>query len=56
MDHEHLGSIVDLGEAVTMTKQFNEGDDDGSPTSPGLNLQYPPVVDEQSRDVEISLT
>jgi hypothetical protein len=37
-------AIIDLGDAVSLTRQFSEGDDDSSPTtSGGKNLTYPPV-------------
>ena len=52
MEKDFNDTIVDLGSATELTKQFSEGEADGSPTSPGLNLKYPPAADEASDDAE----
>ena len=48
MVSEEASAIVELGKVTEVTQQFSEGDDDGSPTSPGKNLTYP--IEPETQD------
>jgi hypothetical protein len=52
MSHEASSRFVDLGSVANITGQFSEGEPDGSPTSPGLNLVYPVAPEKPDQEPE----